>query len=339
MINYVAQSTEDLISQLYDILKQLDKQGKLNDLEDMWKLDQLQDFRCYIAHLLNEKKDLQATLNDMDQMLGNTFGYSELKTKQPIWANKLLEATKKYTQSIAGNMGRVAQADITGFSVESIKKANKEIKNLELKLTSSDWMPNSLFGDSGSKLPDIFSVMFEVKQLEFSHDGQQGQDHQKMANIAKDWIAGKTIAEIADSYYPNSDKDKRISQVYSAIYKKLLNGGTWGLSALSQITGVDFDALSEAEKRQINLMPAMLYHGVSNEESVLMRLNSVPRSFADKLGEQFKAQQGNRDISTAHNYLKSLQDEDWGTATNSPYLSGKDCKKVWQVLSGEKDDN
>lgn len=338
LIDYVAQSTGDLISQLHDVLKQLDKKGKLNDLEDMWKLDQLQDFRCYIAHLLNEKKDLQATLNDMDQMLGNTFGYSELKTKQPTWADKLLAATKKYTKSIAGNMGRVAQADITGFSIESIEKANKEIKNLELKLTSSDWMPNSLFGDSGSKLPGIFKVMFEVKQLNFSHDRQQGQDHQHMANIAKDWIAGKTITEIADSYYSDSDKDKRISQTYSVIYKNLLNGGTWGLSALSQIAGVNFDALTEVEKRQINLMPAMLYHGVDNEDSVLMRLNSVPRSFANKLGKQFKAQQGERNITTAYNYLKYLSDNDWSTVTNNQYLSGKDCKKVWQILSGGKDD-
>lgn len=337
LINYVAQRTGDLISQLYDILKHLDEQGELNNLEDMWKIDQLQDFRCYIAHLLNEKKNLQATLNDMDQMLSNTFGYSELKSKKPIWANKLLEATKKYTASIAGNMGRVAQADITGFSVESINKANKEIENLELNLSSSDWMPNSLFGDSGSKLPDIFSVMFEVKQLDFSHDGQQGGDHQKMANIAKDWIAGKTIAEIADSYYPDSDENKRISQVYSVIYKKLLNGGTWGLSALSQITGVDFEALDEVEKRQINLMPAMLYHGVNNEESVLMRLNSVPRSFANKLGEKFKAQQNDKNITAARQYLKSLTNDDWNTATNSQYLSGKECKEIWQILSGEKD--
>lgn len=338
LTKYVAASIGDLTSQLFDILKKLDTDDdtSLDDLESMWKLDQLQDFRCYIAHLLNEKRDLQATLNDMDQMLSNTFGYNELKTKRPIWANKLLEATKKYTESIAGNMGRVAQADITGFSVESISKANTEIQNLELRLTSSDWMPNSLFGDSGSKLPDIFSVMFKVKQLDFSHDGAQGQEHQQMANIAKDWIAGKTITEIAETYY--HDSNKSISQVYSAIYGKLLNGGTWGLSALSQITGVDFDALSEAEKRQINLMPAMLYHGVNNEESVLMRLNSVPRSFADKLGGQFRAQQNERNIATAHDYLKSLQDDDWNVATNNQYLSGKDCKDIWQILSGEKDD-
>ena len=339
LTKYVTQNTENLISQLVNILTQLDDSGKLNDLEEMWKLDDLQDFRCYIAHLLNEKKDLQATLNDMDQMLTNTFGYNELKANKPIWADKLLEATKKYTKSITeidGWKGRVAQADITGFSVESIHKVNAEVRNLEFKLTSSDWMPKSLFGDTSSKLPDIFKVMFEIRQLDFKHDSKQGQVHQKMANIAKDWIAGKTITEIANTYYQDSDRNKGITQVYDIIYKKLLYGGTWGVSALSQITGVDFDALNEYEKRQINLMPAMMYHGVNNEESVLMRLNSVPRSLAKTLGENFKIQQDDRNISTARKYLKSLTDEKWQSLTNNQFLSGKDCKEIWQILSGEK---
>lgn len=337
LVKYVQKSTGDLVSRLIAILKSLEQRGKLNDLESMMYASQWDDFRCYIAHLLNEKKELQATLNEMEQMLSNTFGYSELKSLNPRQSEQLLEATKKYTESIAKNMGNVARADMTGFSVESVKKAMQEINQLEYKLTTSDWLPDSLFGSPGSKLPDLFSVMFKIEQLDFSHDEQQGRSQTRMADIAKAWIEGKTIQDIAVNFF-NGSGPGEISKVYKAIYGKLANGGTWGLSALSRMSGIDFDALSDEQKRQLNLMPAMLYHGVKNEESVLMRMNSVPRNFAEKLGNKFRQQVEDRNLTTARQYLKDLGDRDWdAAASHSQYLSGRDCKKVWQILSGEAD--
>jgi len=335
LIDYVQKSTGDLTSRLITILKSLEERGNLNDLESMMYASEWEDFRCYIAHLLNEKKELQATLNEMDQMLSNTFGYSELKSINPRLSEQLLETTKKYTENIAKNMGNVARADMTGFSVESIKKAMKEINQLEYKLTTSDWMPDSLFGSSGSKLPDLFSVMFKIDQLNFTHDDEQGRKQTRTADIAQAWIGGETIQNIATRFFDGSGPNE-ISRVYKEIYGKLANGGTWGLSALSRISGIDFETLSDEEKRQLNLMPAMLYHGVKSEESVLMRMNSVPRSFAEKLGSKFKQEVENRNVVTARQYLRGLVDSDWNTATShSQYLSGKDCKKVWQILSGE----
>jgi len=335
LIDYVQKSTGDLTSRLITILKSLEGRGKLNDLESMMYAPQWEDFRCYIAHLLNEKKKLQATLNEMDRMLSNTFGYSELKKLNLCQSEQLLEATKKYTESIAKNMGNVARADMTGFSVESVKRAMKEIDQLEYKLTTSDWMPDSLFGSSESKLPDLFSVMFKIEQLNFNPDEEQGRRQSRMADIAQAWIEGKTIQDIAVSFFDGSGSDE-ISKVYKAIYGKLANGGTWGLSALSRISGIDFDTLSDDQKRKLNLMPAMLYHGVKSEESVLMRMNSVPRSFAEKLGNKFKQQVENRNIATARQYLKGLEDRDWDlVTTHNQYLSGRECKKVWQILSGE----
>ena len=335
LIGYVQESTGDLTSRLVAILKSLDD-DELNDLERMMYAPQWEDFRCYIAHLLNEKKELQATLNEMDRMLSNTFGYSELKSLNPHQSEQLLEATKRYTESIAKNMGYVARADMTGFSVESVQRAMQEIKQLEYKLTPSDWMPDSLFGSSESKLPDLFSVMFKIEQLNFSHDDEQGRKRTRMADIAQAWIEGETIQDIAATFFDGSGSNE-ISKVYNAIYGKLANGGTWGLSALSRISGIDFDTLSDEQKRQLNLMPAMLYHGVKSEESVLMRMNSVPRSFAETLGNKFKQQVENRNVATARQYLNNLLDSDWDSVTShSQYLSGRDCRKVWQILSGEE---
>jgi len=337
LTKFVKDNTGSLVSRLISLLSDLQKQGTLDNLEKSIYAPQWEDFRCYIAHLVNENKDLEATLNEMDRMLTNTFGYSTLKQDDPVLSNKLLSTIKQYTTNISDNLGLVAQADITGFSVESIKKAMQEIKQLEYQLTPSDWMPDSLFGSNDSKLPDLFSVMFEIDQLNFKHDEMHGRKKSRLADIARAWITGKTIPEIATNFFEGSSS-KEISEVYKTIYSDLANGGTWGLSALSLISGLNFESLSEADKRRLNLIPAMLYHGVKTEASVLMRMNSLPRSVAEIVGEQFEHQKGEKNVATARKYLKTMVDNDWNKATShTQYLTGRDCKKIWQILSGELD--
>lgn len=92
------------------------------------------------------------------------------------------------------------------------------------------------------------------------------------------------------NYFKTNDNDytNAITNACRAIYGKLVNTGTWGLSALNRLSDIDFDSLSEVEKHRINILPAMIYHGVQSEEAVLMRINSVPRSIAEGLGLEFR---------------------------------------------------
>ena len=119
-----------------------------------------------------------------------------------------------------------------------------------------------------------------------------------------------------------------------------MNTGTWGLSALTRLSGIDFDALSEVDRRRINTLPAMVYHGVRTEEAVLMRMNAVPQSIAERLGEEFRARAGERfaeaGVQQARSFLKNLDAAAWGRVRpDGAHLSGKDYKLVWKLLSGE----
>src|SRR5690606_8579767 len=109
----------------------------------------------------------------------------------------------------------------------------------------------------------------------------------------------------------------------------LANNGAWGLSALSKMptAGINFDELSEGERRWLNNLPAMLYHGVRSEEAVLMRMHSVPRSVAEMAGAEFRSRLGEREAAespkVAMDYLKSLSDHDWeGFAPQGSAMSG-----------------
>ena len=346
IVEYVSKATGELISCLVTLLDDLEKAGQLNNLETVIQGEQWDDFRCYVAHLWNEKKNLDAVLAETEQLLRNTLGYGMLRGSDAgrAKADKLLEATKSYAAKLAEHPERAALADMTGFSPEGVGRALAGINSLEHKLTVSDWAPESLFGQSSSGMADLFGVMLRVPQLAASLRALSGDGttNKHIAEITKAWVAGDSIQKIAQDYFRgDGNETQAITDACKAIYRNLVNNGTWGLSALSHLSGIDFDSLSDVERRKINNLPAMIYHGVRTEEAVLMRMNSVPRSIAEQLGAEFRdavaTKNGTSGIQQARDFLKELDSTGWGRLRpENASLSGVEYKRVWELLSGER---
>ncbi|ACL02401.1 DEAD/DEAH box helicase domain protein [Desulfatibacillum aliphaticivorans] len=342
LIKFVSRSTGELVSRLLTMLDDLERIGKLNDLEAFFQYEQWEDFRCYIAHLWSEKKNLDAVLADTEQLLRNTLGYGvlERRPESKAKADKLIAATKNYARKLAENPGYASMADQTGFSPEGIRNAFMGMNSLERKLTVSDWAPNSLFGDK-SGMADIYGVMLRIPQLRrgLTEITDKGLDSAQLSGITKAWVGGSSIEEIAQEYFSGgADRTKALTAACKAIYKNLVNNGTWGISALSRLSGIDFDNLPEPEKRLINMVPAMIYHGVQSEEGVLLRMNSVPRSIAESLGKEFKNVYFGRSssVSAAREFLRLADETTWEKAREKgSALSGKEYMQVWSILSGE----
>ena len=345
-IEFVRRNTGALVSRLVVLLEELAEQGELASLSEvLWK-DQWEDFRCYISHLWAEKKNLDSVLGDSEQLLRNTFGYTVLRNDpaQRDKADALLAATHSYARKLADmRQGEPELADSTGFSPEGVRSAMTEIHRLEKKLTPSDWAPESLFGDGG-RFADIFGVMLKVPQLkrELEEIGGQGFDQTRLSDITRDWVNGKGLSDIARAHFSgdgNENDTKALTNACRAIYRAIVNNGTWGVSALSRMTGVDFDSLPETERRRINALPAMIYHGVRTEDAVLMRMNAAPRSAAEALGSIYRELSGDDEdrysVDKARNFLRKLSSEDWNRARPSDAaLSGSGYKRIWEILSG-----
>ena len=347
LIGFISRSTGALVSRLVTLLDELASEGKLASLSEVLWQDQWEDFRCYIAHLWAEKKNLDAVLADSEQLLRQTYGYTTLRNN-PVSrpkADALLEATQSYARRLAEMPSGIAElADSTGFSPEGVNTAMAGLRNLEEKLTPSDWAPESLFGHGG-QIAALFGVMLNVPQLkeQLEEIGGQGFDRTRISDITRDWVNGKGLRDIAKEYF-SRDRDESgtaaLSDACRAIYRAIVNNGTWGISALSRVSGFDFESLSETERRRINTLPAMIYHGVRSEDAVLMRMNAAPRSAAEALGGLYRDLTGEDEsrysVSGARDFLKALTSEEWDRArpTDSA-LSGSGYKRVWQVLSGE----
>ena len=348
MMKFVSRNTGALVSRLVVLLDELAAQGSLEELSEvLWK-DQWEDFRCYIAHLWAEKKNLDAVLADSEQLLRQTYGYTSMRNNpdQRRKADALLDATHSYARELAAMPEGIAElADSTGFSPEGVRAAMGGIRNLERVLTAADWAPESLFG-SGGRMADLFGVMLRVPQLkqDLVELGGSGFDRSRISEITNDWVNGKGLEAIAGKYFSREKDDEAgtaaLTDACRAIYRTIANSGTWGVSALSRVSGIDFETLSEAEKRRINALPAMIYHGVSSEDAVLMRMNSAPRSAAEALGSLYREVNGKDErrysVGEARRFLQGLGADDWeGARPDGAALSGTGYKRVWEVLSGE----
>ena len=345
---YVSEATGELVSRLAQLLDQVEKAGNLENLSLIIQQDQWTDFRCYVAHLWAEKRNLNAVLAETEQLLRNTYGFGWLQAKSDDVSRRktraLLEATRRYAHDLAGRPEMASLADATGFDPEGVSRALVGLGKMEHRLTMSDWEPSSLFGKGGtSTLSKLIGVMMEIPQLRNSLDeiGSTGLSHAHIAKLATAWVTGKSIKELAKEFFANSTSPtEAITSVCKVIYKELVNSGPWGMAALSKLptSGINFDALSEDEKRKINTVPAMIYYGVQTEEGILMPMNSVPRSVAEPLGREFvsKNKISEKTMTAAGSFLRSLGDAEWSRVLPSDSaMSGSDYREIWQRLSGE----
>ena len=344
---FVSRATGALISRLISLLDEVERQGKLNRLSLVIQQEQWSDFRCYVAHLWNEKKNLDAVLAETEQLLRNTYGFGILQERSDSSARQktqaLLRATSDYARKLADNPGPALLADATGFAPEGVAAALVGLKQLERNLTPSDWEPSSIFGDTGaSTLPGLIGIMMRIPEIKgaLTEIGSEGLTNQHIANITRAWVGGSSIQEIAQEFFRDKTGTDAITSACKAIYKVLTNNGPWGLSALCKMSGIDFEKLSPEQKHRINSLPAMIYHGVKTEAAVLMRMNSVPRSIAEPLGKEFErkvgAPAGTQTVGVARGFLQTLNDGDWGRfAPKGAAMSGRDYREIWARLSGE----
>ncbi|WP_336318734.1 DEAD/DEAH box helicase [Streptomyces lavendofoliae] len=349
LTRFVSIATEALASRLVAMVNDLSARGRLMELESYIYGDQWADFRSYVAHLFNQSRSLDDVLSKTELTLRNTFGYSAMVDGDDVDKAKgraLLDATRKYAESLSRAPQNAKLADSTGFAPESVRAATQELRHLERSLTKDDWQPESLFGASNSALPELMGVLMKMPQVRESiEDLAPGRGAGvRAAEITIDWVNGTPIQDIAERYFMREgdmDATKALTETCRSIYRNLVMAGTWGISALSKMpsAGIDFERMPESEIRRINLLGAMIYHGVSTEGGVAMRMAAVPRSMADSLGRRAVAERGRvPSAGEARAYLEGLPLAAWEEhRPASAAMSGEDYRRAWRILAGEPD--
>jgi len=332
--NYVCRQTGDLISILVKMVDELENLGQELGMELIIRYPEWSAFLQYIAHLYRQYNNVSELISRLEMELNRTYGYRILNQRKK---EVLKNAVKQYVRKLSGKNHIVNLADQTGFSPESIERTIYRIKKLGLK--QSDWYSSRLFNNDTGTLRKLIGVMLSVpevkKSLEVNIPGET-ITYSKLSHLITDWVSGKEFTEIAREIW-GSDDPTAISNCVRAIYQKVVNGATWGLAAFLNMptSGIDFSQLTEDEIRRLKNIPAMIYYGVNTEEGIVMRINNVPRSIANKLGRMYKIETGDISPKSAYEWLKNISSSVWNESVPSNKdISGYDYKRIWEKLSG-----
>ena len=338
LMQFVSRKTGALVSRLVTLVNSVEEEGKIQNLEKVIYRDEWTDFRCYIAHLCNEKDRLDDIISDMEQLLRNTLGYNAIKASNngSVKSKQLLEATKIYASKLLEQPQISRLADETGFSPEGVKSAFRAINDLDNKLTADSFNAKNVFGGSNI-LADMYGVMLKIPQLkQLEEIAGSGKKYEYIANITTDWVTGSSIYDIAIKYFSDrNDNTDKLTLASKAINKQIANCGTWGVFAITKLSGIDFDQLSDEQRKEIDALPAMIYHGVRTPEAVLMCINNVPRSISESLGNEYKKIASEYSVEEAKQFVRTLKEEDWDRIRKpNSAMSGKDYMNIWKLFSG-----
>jgi superfamily II DNA/RNA helicase len=335
---YVKSASGELLSQLVSAIDNVLKHAD-HDFERWLFVDERWSaILQYISHLRKQVKSQEIFLSQLEQKLQATLGYRQLPAEKKTF---LRENIRRYANSISLADAKIS--DVTGFSSISVKQMIGKLATSGI--TPGDWDKNLLFSAQNQTMKKLVGIMlntYEIKKsIEELSSGEKPLDQSSIARLIIDWVNGHNISKIAARFYPNEDFSSAIKKTTKALYKVVANSATWGLASMQKMptSGIDWDGLSEIDKKRMANLPAYLHYGVNTDEGVLMRKNNVPRSIANPLGQLYNAAVNGEIFSqptdSVNNWLRDQGDETWERARPAEsMLSGQEYKRVWEKLNG-----
>lgn len=335
---YVRKASDDLHSQLVNAI---DNALRFTEFDfDRWLFvdERWSAILQFISHLRTQAQQQDTFLAQLEQKLQGTLGYRQLTQDKKIF---LRDNLRRYAASLT--LADAKRADETGFSTVSVRQMIGRL--VSAGLTPNDWNKNQLFSEQNQSMQKLIGIMLNTYEIKKSIDelatGGQPLDRSSIARLIIDWVNGRDIASISSRFYPNDEPNIAIQKTTKALYKVVANAATWGLAALQKMptSGVDWDSLSEIERKRMANLPAYLHYGVNTDEGVLMRKHNVPRSIANRLGELYSASVDgaifNQSSNSVSKWLNQQNVDLWNSVIPAnATLSGEDYRKVWMKLNG-----
>ncbi len=335
---YVARASSELNSQLVsaiiNAIRYADKD--LNFwlyIDERWSA-----ILQYISHLRKQNEQQSAFIVQLEQTLQSTFGFQQLSDQQKVFFRGKI---RDYANTLT--LVEARQADATGFSTVSVRQMIGKLANAGL--SPNDWNKDQLFSEQNQSMQKLIGIMLDTYEIRNSMqelcEGGQPLDRSSISRMIIDWVNGRDISFIANQYFPNENRQISIQKATKALYKVIAQSATWGFAALQQLpmSGVDWESLSEIDKKRMANLPAYLHYGVNTDSGVLMRKNNVPRSIANQLGELYntsiKGEIFSQPTSAVSEWIGLQSIEIWNKVLPADSnLNGNEYKRIWMKLNG-----
>ncbi|GIV26638.1 MAG: hypothetical protein KatS3mg027_0452 [Bacteroidia bacterium] len=334
---YVEKASKDLLSQLESAIEvamnnENEEFSRWLYLDERWSA-----LLQYISHLRLQINDLNLFINRLEEKLNATLGFRQITEDKKRF---LILKLREYAQNLSLDDAR--RSDSTGFSSISIRQMIAKLSSSNI--SPHDWQKTQLFSEQNQTMKKLVGIMlntYEIrKSLEEIKVGNNVLYQTSISRLIINWVNGENISQIARNIFPNEEPIKAIEKTTKAIYKVIANMASWGIAALQKMptSGIDWDYLSEVERKKMMNIPAYLLYGVNTDEGVLMRKANVPRSIANQLGTLYKEEKGdeiyNVKTSDVNEWLKSKDINIWKKCIpTSSKLDAEQYLKLWKKLN------
>ncbi len=336
--NYVKKASEDLHSQLVNAIENVINHSEEDFSRWLFVDDKWSAILQYISHLRRQTQQQDTFIAQLELKLQATFGYNQITNENKRF---LRDNLRRYVDTLS--LVDAKMADETGFSSVSVRQMIGKLAYSNIN--PQDWQRNQLFSENNHTMQNLVGIMlntYEIKKsIQELNEGGRPLDRASISRLIIDWVNGSNLADIASRFYPGIEATVAIQKTTKALYKIVANSAAWGLAALQKMptSGVDWENMSDIEKKRMANLPAYLHYGVNTDEGVLMRKNNVPRSIANRLGELY-SDSVNGEIFSQHseavnNWLTQQTSDIWNEVKpiDSP-LTGNEYKRIWEKLNG-----
>lgn len=325
-IEYLGGEAQRVVSALAEVVVGLEDAAQEYGLALVRSQPSLSHFLQYLAHALRVAGYENAMAEVEDILRSSLFFYRlrqddrEVAERLVRWSRRFLESTRDKTF--------LDVADVTGLSLPSVGLLSA---NAPAATRSPEfWQPNNLFGEDLRPLTQVVELLANVPEMSLGlTDERGGLNAHRVAGILRDWTTGATLPEIADSWYPEDDREKALLATGRYLFRDLVGQIPWGLGALQLVSlgqGQDSEELISARRT-----PAMAYYGVKDSWALAMRMVGVPRAAASSLGIDAPAF---RSFREAREWVASRPNEAWSQAGRGRRVSGEVLRAVWDATGG-----
>ena len=296
----------------------------------------------YIAHEKVWSGGAAGFAHEAEIAARGTFAHQRLG---PDGRRALCDAAREYGEALDKRPRAALLSVLTGLPPEAAEAAAGAAR-----MGGAGWGGEGLFEPRSGRLKGLIGAALDsipgagcmAAHLPGGGAGGGGGASSAIAGIAADWVGGRAMPDIARARF-GGDGLGPVTACVRSIHGGIARYAAWGLAAMQSIC-----ALGRGDKggggiaRPARNLPAMLHYGVDTDEAVLMRMNSVPRCVAGKIGTAYADHLGGRGLYEAGcdgagvaKWLEALPDSMWEPESGG--LAGSDCKAVWRELAGAGD--
>ena len=308
-VDFLASDAQEIASQLVELITNVDETIKKFDLQTLRNNARLSPLLQFLAHAMRVSGN-ENLADEVEELLRASLVYHQVQKQSQDAAGSLIRICRSYLQQTRQHQSILDIADRTGFATPSVLELLARKEQSDEITHAINWRASRLFGDNINPLRERIEAIADLPEVKLGQDEGYPFNARKVALILRDWVNGKTLAEMAQNYgKPDPDPNRQVVD-FSKYLFSILSTVSWGIGALETVCLLGHE---QSQLGDVGHIPSMIFFGVRQKEAIWLRMAGVPRIVANGLADIWQHQKAAepKSYDAIRKWVASLADSDW----------------------------